>query len=129
MSTFDQIAPYPRSEHEATAKAMGRSFAVHAQVHWRMAIEHPEQEKARESARWVGQYFALAYLLRELQQRSGKEAADKVARDLWAELDAVAGMGGWVWHWLTEYGVNKTLLNQVIDDLMAEPSPSPAGVA
>lgn len=120
MTALDQIAPYPKTEAEVTADKLARSFAVHAQVHWRMAIDHPDRDKAYESGLWVGQYFTLTFLLRELQQRAGRTAADEVARNLWAEIDAVDSIGGWVWNWLDGYGINQAKVNEIADKAMAD---------
>lgn len=116
MNALDKIAPYPASEKEATAAAMARCYTAYAQLHFRISLDHHDRDQAARSSRSFVSCYGLAYLLRELEKHAGAEAANEVARNLWAEQDAGDGMGEWVWEWLEEYGIDPEAVNKIAEE-------------
>jgi hypothetical protein len=120
VSALDNIAPYPRSEKEATAEAIARCFTAYAQLHFRLGIDHPDRDQAAKSTTAFASYYAIAYLLRELIERAGHHVADPVARTLWEDQETVDGLGASVWEWLEEYDIDPERINKVAADVIAE---------
>ncbi|MER6942535.1 hypothetical protein ABT294_00805 [Nonomuraea sp. NPDC000554] len=129
MSPLDQIAPYPKSEEEATAEAMAKHYAAFVQMHYHRAmnlLHHKEQpEKYRLSLNQVTQGYGVLYLLRELEERAGTKQADEVARLLWQEWDSGAGIGYDLWAWLKEYGIDPEAVNKVAVEATAKEVKTP----
>lgn len=109
MSALDKIAPYPKSVKDATAETMARHFTAFAQMHWRLATDHPSADNARQSTNMAIAYYGLAYLLREMPARDG----DRVATSLWETWDSGMGVGVDLWEWLAEYEIDPASVNRV----------------
>lgn len=116
MTALDQIAPYPKRKEEADAETMARYFTAHAQVHLRIALDHPDPKAARESFRAVSLYYALAYMLREQMPSLG----DSLARTIWVEWDDGTAMASDLWNWLREYEIDTAAVNKVAGQVIAE---------
>jgi|GEM_PF-6157902 len=116
-TTLASIAPYPKTADEATADAMARHLTAFAQLHWRMAMDHPDPEKARQSIGYFSSHYGIAYLLREMPASEG----DRVARELWETWESGHGVGIDIWNWLTdEYGIDPQAIGKIAARLIAE---------
>lgn len=90
MSTLDQIAPYPKSEAEATAESLRTALMARAYaVFWAM----PEDPEGTLDAFLVTQACGVAHLLGRFLDRDGADVADAVARHLWTEWRDLDGLG------------------------------------
>jgi hypothetical protein len=117
------FVPYPTRVEDVTADNMARHFTAFAQLHWRIAMDHPDRDKARESINGYTSYYAIAYLLREQPAREG----DRVAKELWETWDSGVSVGVDLWEWLTEYGIDPERIGKVAERLISETStPEPA---
>lgn len=126
--TLDDIAPYPKRMQDVTADGMARHWAAFVQLHYRMSVEHPDRDKAKESIGWVTAYYGVTYLLRELQEHAGVRQANEVARTLWAEWDAGSGLGVDIWNWLVDdYAINPAEINEIAERLIAEDAKADGG--
>ena len=124
--SIDAIAPYPKTAKEATADTMARYLTAFAQLHWRIAMDHPDRDKARQSINMFTNCYGIAYLLREQPASNG----DRVARELWETWDSGMGVGVDVWNWLIDdYGIDPRSINAVAARLVAEDSAKPADPA
>jgi hypothetical protein len=116
-ATLNDIAPYPKTAEDATADAMARHLTAFAQLHWRMAMDHPNPEKARQSIGYFSSHYGIAYLLREQPASEG----DRVARELWETWESGHGVGIDIWDWLAdEYGIDPERINEIAARLIAE---------
>lgn len=114
MSSLDKIAPYPRSENEASAEAMARSYLSYAQLNYRLSIDHPDSDARQRATLAFVSYYSLGFVLRELEERAGSGQADQVARTLWEDLNAPQVLGPAVWEWLIEeYHVDVAAINEI----------------
>ncbi|MEV0382319.1 hypothetical protein [Nonomuraea sp. NPDC050643] len=109
MRPLDKIVPYPMNGKDATADAMARHFTAFAQLHWRLAADHPDADQARQSMNMTIAYYGLAYLLREMPARDG----DRVAKELWETWDDGMGVGVNLWGWLEEYGIDPKAIGEI----------------
>ena len=124
--TINDLSPYPATVDEATAEVMARHFAAFTQLHWRMAMDHPDRDKARQSISMFTNCYAIAYLLREQPASEG----DRVARELWETWDSGMGVGVDVWNWLIDdYGIDPHTVNRIAARLIAEDAPKDEAVA
>lgn len=99
-----RLAPYPTRAEDVTAEALAKHIAVAAQHRYRITLDAAELDRT-EMTLFV-QEWGVVYLLREIQERSGVEVADAVARDLWEAWEDGSGLGEFLWEWLTEYGID-----------------------
>jgi hypothetical protein len=124
--TLDDFATYPNSAEEATADAMARRFTATAQLHWQIAMDHPDGDKSRAAVNMFTNCYGIAYLLREQPAREG----DRVARELWETWNSGMGVGVDVWNWLAEYGIDPRAINRIAAQLISEDAaksdPAPA---
>lgn len=121
--TLNDITPYPKAAKEATADVMGRHFTAFAQLHWRIAMDHPDRDNARQSINMFTNCYGIAYLLREQPASEG----DRVARELWETWESGHGVGIDIWDWLTdEYGIDPERINEIAARLIAEDAPKAA---
>ncbi len=115
------LAPYPEREEDVTADGMARYWAAFCQLHHRMAMDHPDRDKAMKSLGMVVAYYGVTYLLRELEERAGTRQADEVAKILWSEWAAGSGIGSDVWLWLTdEYDIDPHRINRIAAQIIAD---------
>ena len=115
--TLADLVPYPGTAKEATADAMARHFTAFAQLHWRIAMDHPDRDKVRQSISMFTNCYGIAYLLREQPASEG----DRVARELWETWDSGMGVGVDVWNWLVdEYEIDPHAINAIAARLIAE---------
>ena len=117
--TIDDIVPVPKQPQDITAAVLARYYAAHAQLHFRLALEHPDDEKRRRSVGDFCNYYMIAGLLRALAER-GDEQADETARDLWENLGAGHVAGPEVWTWLEAGGVDPNRIIGVAEQILAE---------
>ncbi len=118
--TINDVTPYPKTAEDATADAMARHFTAFAQLHWRLAMDHPDREKARQSVNMFTNCYGIAYLLRE----QPASEADRVAKELWETWDSGVGVGVDVWNWLIDdYGIDPHAINQIAAQYIAEDEP------
>lgn len=120
MTVLDHIAPYPKTATEATAEVMAAHFAALAQMSGRVAVEHPDTARRSDAYHDLGEYYALAFFLRELAQNAGASIADRVAKDLWCEWQDGTHIALDLAEWLREYGVQIELVNAVARATVAE---------
>lgn len=125
MNALDKIAPYPKTAEEATAEAMARHLTAFAQLHWRVAMDHPDRDKSRESINSFTSYYAIAYLLREQPAAEG----DRVARELWEAWESGMVVGADLWEWLGEYEIDPADINEIAAKLIAAPAEAQSGGA
>ncbi|MCC5574551.1 hypothetical protein IMZ11_02710 [Microtetraspora sp. AC03309] len=118
MNAIDKIAPYPRSEDEATAEAIAKHFTVFAQLHFQLALDLPDRSEAQESSRALVSYYAIAFLFREVEVR-GVGVADRVAKALWESWENPHVLGPDVWAWLEEYGIDPEAVNKIAAEMVA----------
>lgn len=123
--TVNDIAPYPTTAKDATAEAMARHLTAFAQLHWRIAMDHPDRDTARQSISTFTYCYGIAYLLREQPSREG----DRVARELWETWDCGMGVGVDVWNWLQEYEIDPHVINGIAARLIAKDEAKPDGPA
>lgn len=119
MSPLDKIAPYPKTADEATAEAMARHMTAFAQLHWRIAMDHPDRDKARESINSFTSYYGITLLLREIPNAI---VADRVARELWEAWDSGQAIGADLWEWLGEYEIDPADVDAIAKQI-TEPNP------
>lgn len=119
--TIDDLVPYPRSVEDVTADAMARHFTAFAQLHWRIAMDHPDRDKSRESISMFTNCYGIAYLLREQPARDG----DRVARKLWETWNSGQCVGTDLWEWMAEYGIGPHTIDGIAARLIAEDDPKP----
>lgn len=117
---LNDLAPYPRSAQDATAEAMARHFTAFARLHWRLAMEHLDRGKTRQSVNSFTSYYAIAYLLREQRVSDG----DQLAKELWETWGSGLGVGADLWNWLEEYRIDPGAVDRIATRLISEDSPS-----
>ncbi|MFD9950542.1 hypothetical protein ACFWYW_57560 [Nonomuraea sp. NPDC059023] len=119
MSTLDSIAPYPKSEAEASAEAMSAAYAVTAQINfwlWR----HESGEAAAQAQEAFDVFYGLTYVLWSLKKRAGTEVADEVARRLWTDLKQREALGPTLREVLAEYGIDPQAVDKIAEEFIAE---------
>lgn len=119
MTVLDKIAPPPRNKQEATAEALARQYTAYAQLHFRLGIDLADRDKASQSISKFTSFYAIAFLLRELEA-AGVRVADRVAGDLWEAWQNPHVTGPDVWNWLEEYGIDPEVINKIADEFRAE---------
>ena len=131
MSTLDSllanIVPYPKSEEEATAHAMGAHLTALAQMHGRIALTHSTPDGRGRALRDLGDFYALAFFLRRLVEHAGTDIADRVAGELWREWEDGAHIGCDLAEWLTGYGVNPATVTAQADHYVKTSAAAQAG--
>jgi hypothetical protein len=117
MTDINEFAPYPQREEDVTADSIARSTAVSAFARQQLIDEYMHDNTARgkrlymtEIGTLVNQY-GVAYLLRELAEVD-PERADKAAKRLHGDWEDGGSVAEWLWHWLSEYGIDPEQVNR-----------------
>jgi hypothetical protein len=122
----DRLAPYPKTEAEATAKAMARHALVYAQsAYVRMGEMPTGAAGSPESAAWheaVGKYceaWQAAALLLALTELVGEDVADETTQSIWADLDDGGSTAERLWEWLTNAGIDPAAITDAVKRAVA----------
>lgn len=116
---LNDIAPWPRTEDEATADSLGRFLVVQAwahRTHRRTATSDTDREWATSE---IVNSFGIAWALRALQSVA-PDTADEAARDLWLAWEDGAAVEEWLWSWLTGFGIDPAGVDAVAGELARE---------
>ncbi|MFI6594913.1 hypothetical protein ACIBHX_01625 [Nonomuraea sp. NPDC050536] len=128
---LEEIAPYPKREEDVTAAVMAKHHTAFALMHQSMLIDGhiktDDRDRYRTSVSHVVAYYGIAHLLREIQGRAGREAADAVARDLWLAWEDGGSIGEWLWEWAVGYGIDPEAVRKVAAQLAAQAEQSGGG--
>jgi hypothetical protein len=118
--SLNDIAPWPRTEAEATAEAVMKALAVSA---WARQARIHDMPKVDDTYRaqigiLVNEYGVIRLL--KLLGDFHKDVADDAAREVWAEWEAGDGIHEWLWEWLTGWGINPAEVAEVAERQWAE---------
>jgi hypothetical protein len=116
---LNDLAPYPRTEQDATADAVARNLTVVAQFNWRRMLDTETGEDTRSATNLLVNLYGIVKVLKALQAVA-PETADEVARDLWGDWQDGGVLGEWLHAWLTEYGIDPERVNATAASLMRE---------
>ncbi|MGW4422609.1 hypothetical protein [Streptosporangium sp. NPDC004631] len=116
---LENLAPYPDRAENVTAEALAKHFATFAQLHFRLNLDDPDRDKAMDSSRAFVSYYAVAFLLREIEA-AGVGVADRVAKTLWEAWQHPQTLGPDVWAWLEEYGITPEAVNRIASNAVSE---------
>ncbi|MFD1546926.1 hypothetical protein [Nonomuraea guangzhouensis] len=114
------IAPYPATVDDATADALVKHFAAFGLMHNWLATEFvpgKEDTQWRQSVACVVSSFTTAYMLAELEDKAGLQAADAAARELWSSWEAGDAVAGWLWQTASEFGLDMKVIERAADQV------------
>lgn len=114
-----EIAPYPRSESEVTAEALGRHLTVQAwahRTHRKNATSPADREWATSE---IVNLFGIVSFLRALQAVA-PETADEAAKNLWLAWDDGGAIDEWLHTWLQGFGIDPKRVNAAASDAMRD---------
>jgi hypothetical protein len=108
----DELAPYPRTDAQATADALARhitrSLQYRCKETWKLVGYDREDKQAidlyRHHAAALVAEWALVLLLRSFAKHD-QAAADYVARDIWNGWEAGDATHEQTYEWAKEYGL------------------------
>lgn len=89
-SPLDDIAPYPRTEEQATASALIKHYAAFGEMHSHLSQALTDGDRCRQSVGHVVSSYGLVFLLGALRARIGEKNADDIARELWEDMEGGA---------------------------------------
>lgn len=126
------VAPYPTCAEDATAAALVKHFAAFGLMHNWLATEFvpgKEDTQFRQSIACVVSSFTTAYMLAELEDKAGLQAADAAARELWSSWEAGDAVAGWLWQIGDEFGLDMKAIEraaaQVAQNIRAKAASTP----
>lgn len=108
MTIVNKIAPYPATVEDVTADGLARHIAVEAQRSYIKTMESAELD--RNAMALFIQEWTVVRLLRALQEHAGTDVANEVARDIWDAWESGDSLGEFLWEWLTEYGIDPSVV-------------------
>jgi hypothetical protein len=119
--TIDDIVPVPKEFQDVTAATLATYYTAFAQLHFRLMLEHPDQDKRQQSTVNFCNYYMIAGLLRDLAEH-GDEQGDAVARDMWENIARGYGhvSGPEVWSWLEVDGIDPEGVNVIAEEMIDE---------
>jgi hypothetical protein len=121
--TLDELAPYPKTNQEATAEALIKYLAVHAYA-TSVTTTSPPGGASKEAMRiwWLemsavtAEYAVLALL--EFLQDFHRDVADDAAREVWSMWEA-GEMGGDIWSWLHARKIDPEVVERAAKESVA----------
>ena len=116
---LNDVAPYPRTEQDATADALARNLTVVAQMNWRRMLDTEKAEDTRAATNLMVNLFGIVKVLKALQAVA-PATADEVARDLWSDWEDGGAVGEWLHSWLRDFGIDPEQVNAAATELMRE---------
>jgi hypothetical protein len=120
VTSLNDIAPWPRTEAEATADAVAKSLTVgaHARDRYIQTLNTTDKEWGTQVGLLVNE-FGVVYLLKFLADFH-PDVADDAARLLWSHWEDGGVIPELLWGWLSKWGIDPDQVAEVAERQRAE---------